>query len=141
MSPNRSGSAHAAGLLRNRPARPPPRQITGASLAFEVALDLDRILGVAGVAWTALHVRLDVAVLGAGNGDLVGIDVLAEPGNLVDAHDVGARHQRTAILQRRSDLGVGHAWPVDLAHKAEIRRTVVAGIGVVLAEADAAGVR
>src|SRR5262249_34512121 len=118
-------------------AAPRHRAPSGAALHQAVSLDGDP-----GIRWRQVapqHAGLLVALLLAGNLDVVGADFLAEAGNLVGAKRIGAGDHAAAVLHADGHLGVGHGGAGAVLHKAEIRRAfVLAGI-VVVAEAGAAG--
>src|SRR5262245_15134574 len=85
-----------------------PENFTGGSAALEPALGLDGLHGLGLRGRPPEHPRLLVAVLGAGDGDVGGVDLLAEARELVQARGGGAGDERDAALHVRGDLRIGN---------------------------------
>src|SRR5262245_56021258 len=120
-----------SGLTRNA-----PRCRSGELLdALQRAFGLDRDLRVGARRRSPDDAQLLVAWLVAGHLDVLGIDLFAEAGHLVSAEKVGARDDTAAILHRHGHLGVGNGGAVGVAHEAEIGRTFLLAVVVVVAEA------
>src|SRR4029453_815620 len=82
--------------------------------------------------------ELLVALLVAGDLDILRIDVLAEPGHLVGAERVGARDDTAAILDSHSHLCIGHRCAVGVLPEAKLGGPFLFAVVVVVAESCAA---
>jgi hypothetical protein len=107
--------------------------------ALKRALGLDRDLHIRG---RRTHAPEDpdllVALLVARDLDILGIDLLAEAGDLVGAERVGARDHTAAVLDPHRHLGVGHGRTVGVLDEAEIGRPFLFAVVVVVPESRAA---
>src|SRR5207244_11739452 len=107
--------------------------------ALQRAFGLDRDLRLRGRRHRAAeHAGLPVAVLLAGDLDVVEGDLLAEAGHLVGADRVGARDHAAALLDRDRHLGVGYGCALAVLDEAEIGRSLIRVVVVVIAESRAA---
>src|SRR5262245_2298431 len=103
------------------------------------ALGLDRDLdGGVRRAHAPQSPQLLVALLVARDLDVLGVDVLAEAGDLVGAERVGAGDDATAVLDPHGHLGIGQRGAVGVLDEAEISRPFLFAVVVVVPEARAA---
>src|SRR5262245_7397143 len=103
------------------------------------ALGLDRDLdGGVRRAHAPQSPQLLVALLVARDLDVLGVDVLAEAGDLVRAERVGAGDDATAVLDPHGHLGVRQRGAVGVLDEAEIGRPFLFAVVVVVSEARAA---
>src|SRR5262245_10899985 len=102
-------------------ARAKPENFTGSSAALEPALGLDGLDRLGLRRGPPQDARLLVAVLGAGDGDVGGLDLLAEARELVQPSGRGACDERNAVLHVRGDLGVGDRRAACVLDEAEVR--------------------
>src|SRR5262245_27838627 len=98
-------------------------------LALQPALGLDRLHRLALGQGIAEHAHLLVALLRAGDRDVVGTHVLLEAVHPVGAGRVGAGDERQAVLVARGHLGVAHRHAARVLDEAEVARALV---GIVL---------
>src|SRR5262249_32539240 len=103
--------------------------------ALQPAFGLDRDLRISARRRASDDAQLLVARLVAGHLDVLGIDLFAEAGHLVSAEKVGARDDTAAILHCHGHLGVGNSGAVGVPHEAEIGRTFLLAVVVIVAEA------
>ena len=85
-----------------------------------------------GSRYTVTVVTRDKA--GAESWSILGIDLLAEAGDLVSAERVGARDDTAAVLDPHGHLGIGHGRTVGVLDEAEIRRPFLFAVVVVVAK-------
>src|SRR5262245_26190846 len=116
-----------------------PRSNEPASQRLQRALGLDRNLRVLGRQGTSRDAELLVAVLAAGHGDVVWIDVLAEPRHLVGPQRVGSRDDADPVFPRNGDLRVRDGAALRVTNEAEIGGPFLLAVVVVVTEALAAG--
>src|SRR5262245_11671836 len=107
--------------------------------ALQRALGLDGNFRVGIGRGAADDADLFVAILVAGDVDVLRIDVLGKSRNLVGPERIRPRHDADLVLQRHRDLGIRNSRATAVADEAEIGRTAFVGIVVIVAETRAAG--